>query len=181
MCFRWWGIPDFSAGGWGGAVATAGRVGHAGPMSAVTTHRTIQAPVERVWALATDIPASPQTLTGVDRVEMLSAGDFATGTRWRETRTMFGREATEEMWVTEVDPHRSYTVEAESHGAHYVSTFTFTALSADRTEVALHFDAQPQGRVATVLAKVAAPIASRSVSKALTKDLDDLAAAAERS
>jgi uncharacterized membrane protein len=148
-------------------------------MSAVTTRRTIQAPVERVWALATDIPASPQTLSGVEAVEMLTQGAFGPGTRWRETRTVFGRQATEEMWVTAVEPHRSYTVEAESHGAHYVSTFSFDAVGADRTEVVLDFDARPQGAVAKVLAKVTGPLASRSVAKALHKDLDDLAAAAE--
>jgi carbon monoxide dehydrogenase subunit G len=149
-------------------------------MSNVTTRRTIQAPAERVWALATDIPRSAQTLSGVNRIEMLSEGDFGPGTRWRETRTMFGREATEEMWVTEVDPGRAYTVEADSHGAHYVSTFAFTAVTPQQTEVVLDFGAQPHGTVAKVLAKVTGPVASRSVAKALQKDLDDLAAAAER-
>jgi uncharacterized membrane protein len=149
-------------------------------MSAVTTRKTIEAPVERVWELATDIPGSERTFRGIDRVEMLSQGAFGPGTRWRETRTMLGRKATEEMWVTAVDAGRSYTVEAESHGAHYVSTFTFTATSPARTEVVLDFDARPQGMVTKVLAKVTAPLASRSVAKALQADLDDLAAAAER-
>ena len=149
-------------------------------MSGVTTRRTIQAPAERVWELATDIAGAERTMSGIDRVEMLSEGAFGPGTRWRETRTMFGRPATEEMWVTAVDEGRSYTVEAESHGAHYVSTFTFTAVSPDRTEVVLGFDARPLSTVTKVLAKVNAPLASRSVTKALQKDLDDLAAAAER-
>jgi carbon monoxide dehydrogenase subunit G len=148
-------------------------------MSGVTTSRTIQAPVERVWELATDIAGSEQTMRGIDRVEMLSEGAFGPGTRWRETRTMFGRAATEEMWVTAVDPRRSYTVEAESHGAHYVSTFTFTATSREETEVVLSFDARPLGTVTKVLATVTAPLASRSVGRALRRDLDDLAAAAE--
>ncbi|MDQ4006766.1 MAG: SRPBCC family protein [Actinomycetota bacterium] len=149
-------------------------------MSAVTTRRTVDAPAERVWAVATDIGGWERTISGINQVELLSDGDFGTGTRWRETRTMFGREATEEMWVTAVDPGRSYTVEAESHGAHYVSTFTFTATTPEQTEVALTFDAQPQGTVAKVLAKVAAPVAQRSVAKALRQDLDDIAVAAER-
>ncbi len=155
-------------------------MGHAGRMSTVTTRRTIQAPAERVWALATDIPGSAETMSGINRIEMLSEGAFGPGTRWRETRTMFGREATEEMWVGTVDPGRSYTVEAESHGARYRSTFTFTAVTPRQTEVVLEFGAQPQGTVAKVLAKVTGPVASRSVAKALQQDLDDLAAAAER-
>lgn len=149
-------------------------------MTTVTTQRTVQAPTERVWALATDIARWPETLSGVDRVEVLSGDGFGPGTRWRETRTMLGRQATEEMWVTAVDPGRSYTVEAESHGARYVSTFTFTATTPQQTEVVLTFGAEPQGTVAKVLAKVTGPLASRSVAKALQKDLDDLAAAAEK-
>jgi uncharacterized membrane protein len=148
--------------------------------STVTTRKTVEAPVERVWALATDIPGSPQMLSGVERVQMVSAGEFGPGTRWRETRTMFGREATEEMWVTDVAPGRSYTVEADSHGAHYVSTFTFTSATPDRTDVVLTFEGRPHGTLAKVLATVTGPLAQRSVAKALQKDLDDLAAAAER-
>jgi carbon monoxide dehydrogenase subunit G len=151
-----------------------------GGMNTVTTRKTIQAPADRVWALATDIARWEQTISGIDRVEVLGNGEFGQGTRWRETRTMFGREATEEMWVTAVEPGRSYTVEAESHGAHYVSTFTFTATTPGQTEVVLTFDAQPQSTLARVLAKVTGPLASRSVAKALHKDLDDLAAAAEK-
>lgn len=149
-------------------------------MSAVTTRKTIDAPAERVWALATDIARFPETLSGVNSVEVLTEGAFAPGTRWRETRTMFGREATEEMWVGTVDPGRSYTVEAESHGMRYLSTFTFTAATPERTEVVLTFDGRAQGTVAKVMAMVTGPLASRSVGKALQQDLDDLAVAAEK-
>jgi uncharacterized membrane protein len=151
-----------------------------GGMHSVTARRTIQAPAEQVWALATDVRHWPDTITGIDRVEVLSEGDFGPGMRWRETRTMFGREATEEMWVTATDPERSYTVEAESHGAHYVSTYTFSQTAPEQTEVVLTFSGRPQSRVARVVATVTGPVASRSVAKALQKDLDDLAAAAER-
>ena len=149
-------------------------------MSAVTVCRTIEAPFERVWEVATDIAGSGQTLSGVERVEMLSEGDFGVGTRWRETRTMLGRQATEVMWVTDVDTGRSYTVEAQSHGARYLSTLTFTTTSPERTEVAHRFEAQPLSMATKVLTKLTGPLAARPVTKALQKDLDDLAAAAER-
>ncbi|MGH3367014.1 MAG: SRPBCC family protein [Nocardioidaceae bacterium] len=149
-------------------------------MASVTTQRRIAAPVERVWAVATDIPGSAETITGINHVEMLSEGDFGVGTRWRETRTMLGREATEEMWVTSVDPVRSYTVEAESHGMHYVSTFRFLPVDESQTEVVLVFSGEPQGTGARLVAAVTGPLAKRSVAKALRSDLDDLAETAER-
>ncbi|GAB2672206.1 SRPBCC family protein [Thalassiella azotivora] len=150
-------------------------------MSAVTVVRTTTAPVERVWDLATDIEGSPRVLSGVDAVELVGERSaFGVGTRWRETRTMLGRPATEEMWVTAVTPHESYTVESEAHGAHYVSTFTVTPVVEGGTEVALTFDGRPTTTVAKVLGAVTGPLARRSVAKALQGDLEDLCRAAER-
>jgi carbon monoxide dehydrogenase subunit G len=144
----------------------------------VTVRRQVRAPVERVWELATDLEHSPDILSGVERVEVLTPPPFGVGTRWRETRTMMGRQATEEMWVSAVEPQRSYTVEAESSGVHYVSTFRFEP-SGDGAQLTLEFSGQPKGPATRLLAAVTAPLARRSVSKALGKDLEDLAAAAE--
>lgn len=147
-------------------------------MKDIQVTRHVAAPVERVWGLATDLAGAPGVLGGVDRVEILTPGAFGVGTRWRETRTMLGREATEEMEVTAVEAHRAYTVEADGPGAHYVSTFTFTP-SGDGTEVTLTFGARATTGVARVMAALTGPLARRSVEKALRGDLEDLARAAE--
>lgn len=145
----------------------------------MTVRRRVEAPVDRVWAIATDLPGASDVLSNVVRVEMLSAGPFAVGTRWRETRRMFGKEATEEMWVTACDPSRAYTVESESHGARYVSTFAFTPTDG-ATDVSLTFGAQPRGRVQRVVAGVFGGVMARSVARQLEHDLADIATAAER-
>lgn len=149
-------------------------------MRTVTARCTIEAPVERVWAVATDIERWPEVIGGIDGVVLLTDGPFGDGTRWRETRRMFGTAATEEMWVTEVDQGRSYTVEAENHGARYVSTFTFTPVEPERTEGVVTFTAEPQSRAARVLGAITSAVAARSVAKALEADLKDLGAAAEQ-
>jgi carbon monoxide dehydrogenase subunit G len=146
----------------------------------VEVTRRVVAPVDRVWALATDLEGAPEVLSGVDAVEVLTPGPFGVGTRWRETRTMFGRSATEEMEVTAVEPQRSYTVEADGSGAHYVSTFDFAPSEDGGTDVTLRFGARATTRAARVLAAVTGPLARRSVATALRGDLDDLARAAER-
>jgi len=51
--------------------------------------------------LPTDLEGSAERLSGVNEAEILERPEFGLGTRWRETRTMFGKEATEEMVVTE--------------------------------------------------------------------------------
>lgn len=147
-------------------------------MQQVEITRRVEAPAERVWDLATDLERAPTTLSGVTRVEVLTGGPFAVGTRWRETRTMFGREASEVLEVTAVEPHRSYTVEAASGGARYVSTFTF-APSGTATDVTVTFGAQATTLAGRALAAVTGPLARRSVERALRTDLEDLARAAE--
>jgi uncharacterized membrane protein len=147
-------------------------------MQQIEITRHVEAPAERLWALATDLQGAPTILTGVDRVELLTPGAFGVGTRWRETRTMFGREASEEMAVTAVEAHRSYTVEAASGGAHYVSTFTFVPTGGG-TDVTVTFGARATTGVSRVLAALTGPLARRSVERALRSDLEDLARAAE--
>jgi carbon monoxide dehydrogenase subunit G len=51
--------------------------------SQITVERRIAAPADRVWKALTDIEAAPQTISGIDRIEMLSEGPFGVGTRWR--------------------------------------------------------------------------------------------------
>lgn len=148
------------------------------PSDSVTVSRTVAAPVETVWAVATDLTAAPETLTGVTRVEVLEGEIFGVGTRWRETRTMMGREATEEMVVTAATAPSSYTVEADNHGVHYVSTFAFAALGADRTEVTMTFAGTPTAPQ-NPLVKLMGRFGLRMVRKTLEQDLADLARAAE--
>lgn len=149
-------------------------------MRSTSVTRTVDAPVEALWSLATDLERWASAISGIERVEVLEGDGFAEGTRWRETRRMMGREATEEMWVTEVRPGRSYTTEADGPGVRYVSTFAFEPLGPEQTAVTVTFGARPTRRVTKVLLAVAGGLMLRGVAKALRGDLDDLAAAAER-
>ncbi|SEK46473.1 Polyketide cyclase / dehydrase and lipid transport [Blastococcus sp. DSM 46786] len=149
-------------------------------MQEVEVRQHVAAPVQRVWQVATDLTGSPHVLRGVDAVEVLTPEPFGVGTRWRETRTMMGRSATEEMAVTAVEPQRSYRVEAASRGAHYVSTFAVAPSADGGTDMTMTFGGRPTSNVARLLGAVTAPLGRRAVTKALQQDLDDIAAAAER-
>ena len=148
-------------------------------MQDVEVRRNVAAPVERVWAVTTDLAGSPEVVRGIEAVEVLTPGEFGVGTRWRETRTMFGRSATEEMTVTAVEPQRSYTTEAVRPGVRYVSTVA-VAPAGDGSELTLTFGARPTSTVTRVLGAVTGPLGRRAVARALEKDLADLASAAER-
>ncbi|MGH3312978.1 MAG: SRPBCC family protein [Streptomyces sp.] len=149
--------------------------------SQVTVERRIAAPVGRVWEALTDIEGSPRVLSGVERVEMLSEGPFGVGTRWRETRRMLGKEATEEMYVTASEAPTRYVAEADSRGVHYVSEFVLTPEGDDATAVRLVFGSEldKMGGVAGVLMKLFGGLGAKAVAKAIAKDLADVATAVE--
>lgn len=138
----------------------------------------IAAPVERVFEVFTDIPNAAAQLDGLESVEMLSDGPFAVGTRWRETRQMFGKSATEEMWVTSVADTSSYVVEAESHGTHYVSTYNFEQIDPANTRVRLEFEGRPVATIAKLMVPLGV-VFKRATVKAFRADLDQLKAYCE--
>ena len=70
-------------------------------------NKQIEAEPEQVFLLFTDIEKFPENLSGIERVELLTAGPVGVGTRFKETRIMFKRETTEEMEVTRFDPPRA--------------------------------------------------------------------------
>ncbi|GGT35204.1 SRPBCC family protein [Streptomyces purpureus] len=148
----------------------------------VVVERLIQAPPGPVWEALTDLQSMERVLSGVEKVEVLTEGGFDVGTRWRETRRMFGKEATEEMWVTASVPPDRYVVEAESHRTRYVSEFTLRPAGPDgkATKVRMVFTATPPGGAMGMVAKVLGGLGAKAVSRAIAKDLDDVAASVER-
>ena len=148
-------------------------------MPGVEVTATIAASPERVFEVATDLENLVENTSGIDSLEVLTDGPFGEGTRWRETRTLYGKQATEEMWVTGCDPPRSYVVEAESHGAHYRTEITFVP-EGDATRVTFVFGARPLSFVARLFS-VFSGLMLKSVKKALEQDLADLKRVAESS
>ncbi len=146
----------------------------------LTESITIDASAERAFAVFADLEHAGQRLSGVDKIEVLEgpANPLAVGTRWRETRTMMGKAATEEMWVTAADPPHGYEVAASSHGTRYRSAFTFVETRPGQTEVTMTFEGTPE----TVPAKLMSCLAFLflgSLRKIMRRDLDDVKAVCE--
>jgi uncharacterized protein YndB with AHSA1/START domain len=142
--------------------------------------RRVAAPADRVWALMTDIANSPRVMTAIESVELLGGPpEFGVGTRWRETRTMFGKRATEEMTVSAVDPGRSYTVVAEGQGAKYASTLAVVPEGDAACTVTLTFGGEPTSTASRIMAATVGRLFIGATRRALEADLADLARAAE--
>jgi len=155
-------------------------------ISAVTTLKTtvtITAPCTEVFAAFTDIPASADRIDAITRIEMLTDGLIGAGTRWRETRSLYGREATEVLTITDFQPPDRFVVTAETHGMRYDTIFRFHPCPCDprddpATKVDMTFQATPLTRAAKLLAILMRPL-SRAMAKECARDLDDMKRAIE--
>jgi carbon monoxide dehydrogenase subunit G len=135
----------------------------------------ISAPIETVFDVFADIPKVVDRVPGIVSLEVLSSETSGLGLRWRETRTMFGQEATEVMEMTGFDPPHSYFVEAESHGMHYQSTYTFEENSDGVTTVTMEFIGTPVSFVARLFTPLAL-LFQGATKRALRQDMLDLKA-----
>lgn len=68
---------------------------------------TIAAPPERVFRALTDLEAAKAWMPNLVSIEWVSGQQNGVGAQFRETRKMFGREATEHFEVTAYEPNRA--------------------------------------------------------------------------
>ena len=135
-------------------------------------NRNVKAPLEKVFSVYSDFANAPERVEGITRLEILTDDPFGKGTRFRETRMMFGRESTEEMEVTEFEPNQKYTVEAYSCGAHFQTIFRFRP-DGDSTDVEVELNT----RNISLLAKLMSPLGflmAGSMKKLFMSDVDQL-------
>ena len=145
--------------------------------------RQIPATAAQVGAGITGSEAAPHTLRDVLAVDLQTQGPYGVGTRWIETRKMFGFEGSEEMQVVEADAPRRTVVVAEAGGADYRTEFILSPISGspDATQLTLVFSAVPQSRgLKGKLMGVIAKVGLKATRKAMEQDLEDIAAAAAR-
>lgn len=142
-------------------------------MKPVIVSETIQATQESVFTMASDIPNFSNNISGIIKVEQLTDGPVKVGTRWRETRIMFGKEATEEMEFVKIDPPNSYEVRAESHGSRYTTIFQFEKVGAG-TKMTVSFSAEAQSLLAKIMSVIMGPFMKGSLAKLLLQDLKDI-------
>jgi len=104
----------------------------------MTFTRDIAAPVERVWSAMTDVDRYAERFQMVDAAQRSTSGPFGVGTRWQETRTVYGQPTTVELQVAECEPHRRYLTVTEAAGTSTME-YVFTPRPDGGTSVAVTF------------------------------------------
>ena len=141
-----------------------------------TLTQQIDAEPAEVFRRSTDVPSWPNSIRGIKRVELLTPGPIGLGTRFKETRIMFGREATETMEFIEFDPPRKYVLGCNSCGCIYRSEFLFEPKSGG-TLLTFTFASQPVSFMAKVMGFILKPLMAKMMKKCLeevAKDINDL-------
>ena len=129
---------------------------------------------EAIWAVICDIENSDKHISGINKVEVLNKpAEGIIGLKWRETRTMFGKEATEDMWITEAEANKYYRTRAESHGAIYISTLTIEE-EGDACTLSMGFEGQAVSFGAKIGNFLMGKMMMKSTEKALLVDLEDI-------
>ena len=141
---------------------------------------TIEGSREEVWSVITDIENSPNTIKGIEKVEILEKPTRSlVGLKWQETRTLFGQTATEIMWITDVKENESYRTRAESHGAVYITSLVLSEQDGG-TRLTMGFDSVPQTFSARLMSATMGRVFRNATKKALMQDLVDIRAAVEK-
>jgi carbon monoxide dehydrogenase subunit G len=145
----------------------------------IATSVIIQAPKEAVWGTVPDIENAAKRISAIESVEVLEKPKRGmVGFKWKETRTMMGKTATEIMWVTEAVEQEFYKTRAESHGAIYTSSIELKEKNGE-TELTMRFNGQPVTLFAKIFSACLGFMFVGASKKALNKDLQDIKAAVE--
>jgi len=142
-------------------------------MASFTVCETYRAPVDRVFGVFTDLAHIAEHVSGILKVEIAKEGAIGVGTKFRETRKMFGKECTEEMEITEFEPGRSYVVVCDSCGCMMRSTFLFTQ-DRDISRVEMTMNCKPRTFMAKVMTTVMGPMMRKSMLKCMRSDFEDM-------
>lgn len=92
---------------------------------------------------------------------------------------MFGKTATEVIWVTDAVDGSHYETRAESHGSVYKTRIALQDRNG-KTGLSMTFEGEPQSVGARIIWSLTGFLFKGATRKALAKDLADIKAALER-
>ena len=129
--------------------------------------RTIDAPLEVVFAAISDAQNFAKNSEDIVRIEILSDTTAGVRTRFRETRRMGKREGTTDLEITELVENDHVRFVSDAGGTIWDTVFTVTA-EGDQTRADVVMDARPY----KLMARFVTPLIKGMVGKYMAKDMD---------
>lgn len=144
----------------------------------VQANCTINAAKIEVFNAFSDLKNLSNNVRAIKSIELLTPGDIGIGSKFKETRVMFGKESSETMEITQFSPSDYFKEEARYNGMHYVTEWRFID-EENKTTVSIDFS----GTATTLTAKLLNVLFSfmaGGMKKAFLADMDDLKKTLER-
>jgi hypothetical protein len=127
-----------------------------------------------IWAAITNIENAAAFISGIEKIEVLEKpAQGLVGLKWRETRTLFGKPATAEKWITDAAENEFYKTRAEDGGFVFLTTRRISQSSAGMALSECH-ESRPQGIVARLMTIPMRLFFKGTIKKAVLQDLTDI-------
>ena len=136
--------------------------------------------VPDVWNVCTDITHSADFIEAIIRIEIVEGAGFAEGLRWNETREMFGKAETEQMYIQSVDLYKNYVVGSISCGVKYESSLVFEKITESRTKLSFVFETKALSWMGWFFNCLIGCCMNGMLRKQIMNDLKDIAAEVEK-
>jgi carbon monoxide dehydrogenase subunit G len=129
---------------------------------------------EKVWKVISDIENSSDIISGINKIEIVNKPkDGLIGLKWKETRTIFGKEATETMWITDSVENEYYKTRAESHGMIYISELKISE-EGGKTKLTMNFYGETTNFFGKIMSFIFSKMMNKSTEKMILEDLNDI-------
>ena len=143
-------------------------------MKSIHITRTIDAPLEAVFQTVSDVRNFRDAVPHITHVEFLTEQQIGEGTRFRETRSMNGREQAVELDVAEYVENERVRMISDAGGTIWDSLFSVSPADG-RVKLDMQMDIKPH----TFIAKIMTPLIRGMVVKGVAADMDAVKAYCE--
>lgn len=144
-------------------------------------NRTFQTSKQKAYEALLDLDSAEHWMQGLVGIERLDDGPLKVRSEWKETRKMFGKEATEHFEVVELHEPDKIVLRCDgTKGTTGKGEFVFTYIitsAGTHSEITLHGEINGLSGIAKVFGKMMAG----AFKKACVKDLDALKSYIEKS
>lgn len=142
--------------------------------------KTVATQPAAAFEVLADVLDWPQIISSIRSVELLTPGPIRVGTRLREDRIVFGRDATLDLEVETFErPHRLRLL-VEHPDLHYELDHLIDAIYGGGCRLMLIFRSRPKTAPGQTVQAVMTPLMQIALRDELEQDLSDLAAAVAR-
>ena len=144
-------------------------------MGGIHYSKRFEASPDRVFEALTNVERWPDVISGITSVKKITDGPVGVGTRFVETRSMFGKDRSEEMEFTAFEPGKSFTIGCQSCGCDMSFVHRLTP-DGSGTRFELDSETRPMNLLAKLTVPLMGAMMKKSMLKCMDQDYRDIAA-----